>query len=346
MMVAMVTMDSGGPARVRGHRILIVLLGALLLVGCTSSESDGTGSRGVPTHRTGCGPIAFSDVRGRVPSYVDHRLDRFSNDHEACAGLWLAAADAAFVAQGLAVSGHVAWVSGFPGDQPVGQRLCRIQRVDLRTGRTLTDLDPLSGAIGTRPSVACRHGGGLTLDRHGLWVAELERLWLLDPDDLSVRRAWDVVAPLRGSYAVTDDRGRLGLGRFRAHGRTRLDWLDPAALLASPDVSVTRADVVASRPAPAGAQGAVWARLGGAPAGLWFATSTTRCGILVGPGGRRVGFVPGAEGLALAGRDRLWAVSESATEAYQREGGRPVVPMLSRFDTSELTRWTAPDCAL
>ncbi|MBB6627305.1 hypothetical protein H5V45_08220 [Nocardioides sp. KIGAM211] len=350
-------MTPGGRGPARRRSAVVAALGSLLallgsgLAGCTSEAGSPPEER--PAARpagtaapTACGPVTADRVRGRVPSYVVGGPSRFANDRAACGAVWLAAVEDGFVAQGLAVSGRTAWVSGFPGDAPVGRKLCRVQRVDLRTGRVLADLDPLVGAVGSRPEVACRHGGGLARDAHGLWVAELARLWLLDPDDLTVRRVWDVVPPLRGSFTLVDDRGRLGLGRFRAHAATRLDWLDPAALLRSSDVTVDGADVVGSVRAPAGAQGAVWASLGGMPAGVWFATSTTRCGVLVGPGGRRRGLVPGAEGLALAGPDRLWVVSESGTAHYQAAGSRPVVPTLTLLATDDVRRWDRPACSL
>ena len=96
--------------------------------------------------------------------------------------------------------------------------------------------------------------------------------------------------------------------------------------------------------APRATQGAVWAALGGRPAAPWFAQSVTRCGILAGPDGtHRRAFVPGAEGMDLAG-DSLWVVSESGTRHYQRLGGRPVVPQLVRLDVSDFASWRRPQC--
>ena len=91
--------------------------------------------------------------------------------------------------------------------------------------------------------------------------------------------------------------------------------------------------------------GAVWGDLGPGPAGVWFATSHTRCGVLVGPRGARRGFLPGAEGIDLVGGRSLWALSESATRPYQQQGGRPVVPMLGRFDVrGGINDWARPAC--
>ncbi len=67
--------------------------------------------------------------------------------------------------------------------------------------------------------------------------------------------------------------------------------------------------------------------------------------MLVGPDGRSRAFLPGAESLALVGEDELWVVSESGSRLYQRKG-RPMTPMLARFDTSGLADWAAPGCSL
>ena len=91
------------------------------------------------------------------------------------------------------------------------------------------------------------------------------------------------------------------------------------------------------------AQGAVVADLGAGPSGVWFVNSNTRCGVLVGPRGQRLGFLPGAEGTVLRGGD-LWTVSESGSRTYQEKGGRPVVPMLARFDLSEVEHWQGTTC--
>lgn len=193
--------------------------------------------------------------------------------------------------------------------------------------------------------MVCRHGGGLLLDRHGLWLVETDRLWLLDPQTLLVRRAWALEEPLRGSFAVHDDAGRLGLGGFRRSGPAQLFWFDTARVLAPGVLDLTEAGAVHQQRVPPRAQGAVWGDLGPGPAGVWFSTSTTYCGMLVGPGGARRAFLPGAEGLDRTDRRTLWALSESATRPYQLAGGRPVVPMLARFDVdSGVGGWALPRC--
>jgi hypothetical protein len=316
----------------------------LALLGCTASGEPTRGQRPPgSTTPDGCGPPAFEEVRGRAPSYVPRRLDRFPNDHAMCAGVWVRA-DRKFVPQSLAVRGDTAWVGGYDGGGPRGTLLCRIARVDLRSGRVLDHVGPISGRVGARPEVNCRHGGGLAITPSGLWLAEGQRLWRLDPETLEVLRVWGLADPLRGSFAVTDDVGMLGLGEFKFARRGRLDWFDPDALVAGAAVDLTPADAVRhQRGVPPMAQGAFWADLGAGPPGVWFVTSNTRCGVLVGPGGARRAYLPGAEGTAWRKGD-LWTVSESASRPYQDKGGRPVVPMLARFDMSGFARWARPDC--
>jgi hypothetical protein len=323
----------------------VALLAGLL--GCTSSsggpsDRDWTGAR--VDHRTGCGPLEYADVRGRPPAYLDQKaLDRFPNDHAVCDAVWLRTGQG-FIPQGVVVDGGSAWVSGFDGNAPLHYRYCIVERVDLGTGKRLDRLDPVAGQVGDRDPLKCRHGGGLVRDDHGLWLVETSRLWLIDPETLEVRRVWALAEPLRGSFALVDGDGRLGVGRWYPHRAAQVDWFDTDALVASSALDITAAMATGSTPAPRSTQGAVWGDFGGEP-GAWFAQSVTRCGVLVGPPGtRRRAFVPGAEGMDLAGKDSLWVVSESGTKHYQDLGGRPVVPMLVRLDLSDFASWRRPDC--
>jgi hypothetical protein len=284
-------------------------------------------------------------VRGRAPSYGPHALARFGNDHAMCAGLWLPGADRWLVPQGMAVSDGLAYVAGFDGTKTGSRRLCTIESVDLGTGRLVARAYPVRGQVGPRDPTECRHGGGVLVDEHGVWLAETQRLWLLDPATLAVRRVWAIDEPVRGSFAVWGRDGELGLGRFRAAHQGRVWWYDVERLLASSDYEIAATDARGSVAAPAAAQGAVWAELGGIGPGLWFATSTSSCGVLVGPDGRRRAFIPGAESMSLVGDHGLWVVSESGSRLYQRKG-RPMTPMLARFDTAALASWARPDCSV
>lgn len=318
------------------------LAAALLGTGCTAERlpfPDRT------DQKAGCGPLRYDEVRGRPPRYLDQRsLDRYRNDHAVCAGVWLRTGRG-FVPQGVAVDGGDAWVSGFDSGAPLHYRYCLIDRVDLRTGKVLDRLDPVAGRVGDRDPVYCRHGGGLVSDEHGLWLVETSRLWLIDPDTLEVERVWALADPLRGSFALLDGQGRLGIGRWYPHRSAQVDWFDTDALVGSAALDLTIEMAAGATPAPRGTQGAVWAALGGGEPAAWFARSVTRCGVLAGPEGtRRRAFVPGAEGMDLVGDDSLWVVSESGTKHYQDQGGRPVVPMLVRLDLSDFASWRRPDC--
>lgn len=234
--------------------------------------------------------------------------------------------DDGLVPQGLVVRGRTAWISG--GDADTEPRTCVVVRVDLDTGEVLRRAEP----------PRCFHGGGLARDRHGLWLVDTRRLLLLDPSTLEVRRSWGLTEPLRGSFATTDAAGRLGIGRWLPHRRGSLDWLRTDALVASAAATITADDVVAAVRTPPRAQGVVL--VDGEP---WFARSVTRCGVLVGPDGRRRAFVPGAEGMQLVG-DTLWVVSESGSSYVQALGGRPDVPTIVRLPLADVRAAPRPDC--
>ncbi|MGY2700508.1 hypothetical protein [Nocardioides sp. HB32] len=317
------------------------MLAALVLVaGCTSAD-PGPG----PDRRSGCGPITFDDVRGTPPTYLEkEELDRFPNDHAVCAGVWLRTGHG-FVPQGVAVAGRSAFVSGFDGNAPLHERYCLVERYDVRTGELLDRLDPVAGQVGDRDPLTCRHGGGLVRDSHGLWLVETSRLWLIDPETLDVEHVWALGPPLRGSFSLTDDRGRLGIGRWYPTRPAQVDWFDTDEIVASGALDITPEMSSGHTDAPRSTQGGVWAALAGQPAGAWFAQSVTRCGVLGGPEGtRRRAFVPGAEGMDLVGSRSLWVVSEAGTRHYQDLGGRPVVPQLLRLDVSDLRAWRRPQC--
>lgn len=214
---------------------------ALVATGLTACGADAPGA-------TGCRPA----VVGATPSEGRDRSGwRFPGT---CRGVWVPGLDDGFVPQGVAVRGGRAWVRGWLGPR-IGQRRCRVEVVSLRTGRLLA---------GPRQIENCYHGSGLMLDEHGLWVTSSPRLFLLDPTSLSVRRTWALRQPVQGSFGLLDDRGRLGLGRFRGDvrqrhhhpGPPRIDWFGIEDLLARS--SLGPADAVASRSIGRSAQGAVW----------------------------------------------------------------------------------------
>ncbi|QWZ09286.1 hypothetical protein KRR39_05740 [Nocardioides panacis] len=328
-----------------GHRVVALLGALLLLVSCSAS------SRSDEPPPSSCPALHFDDVRGPVPSYVSAPLAAFPNDQALCRGLWLPTADRWLVPQGLALDGRTAWVSGYRWRKSYGDRPCRLLHVDLLTGRLLASADRLTGSVGDRGATFCRHGGALSSDRHGLWLAEADRLWLVDPARVGtgheVLRVWRTERPVRGSAFVDGSRAEIALVSFsdRHAGRTR--WYSFDDLLAD---GVTT--LVAGRPTRADQAGATRTtsavrRVQGTtrgPGGVWSTSSTSTCGMLVTPGGRRVAFAPGAEDLEFDGRGRVWAVLESGARSYQRDG-RPLVPMLARFDARSLLSGPDTTCS-
>ncbi len=322
---------------------VLALAVALGLTACT-----GASGREPPPDRAvaaqGCGPVRYDDVRGPAPSYLRAPLAETANDHALCRGWWLPATGPAFVPQGLVVRGHRAWVSGYDHRRPqAGADACRVVVVDLRTGAQIRHRAGLARDW-TPAAPSCQHAGGLALDRHGLWLAQRRKAWLLDPETLEVRRGWRLTGALRGSYLVTGPGGRIGFGGFHPRRGLPLRWFDPAVLLQPGRVELGPQDAADRQPAPPGVQGAAWADLGPGPARVWFARSTTRCGELWGGTDRRYGFLPGAEGLTHAG-GRLWVISEATAPRYVRRGGRPVVPTLAQYDVRDLARWQRSTCS-
>jgi hypothetical protein len=75
----------------------------------------------------------------------------------------------------------------------------------------------------------------------------------------------------------------------------------------------------------------------------YLVSSLSTCGQLHTPDGRTVDLGPGAEGIAFDGRGGLWAVLESGARSYQAQG-RPLVPMLVRFDVDRLEAGSDDGC--
>jgi hypothetical protein len=323
-----------------------LVVSGLVLTGCTWSGEPAEPAAGP------CSGIALADVAGPRPDYVSGELDAFPNDEAACAGLWLPRADRWFVPQGIALDGRTAWVSGYRWREDYGNRPCRLLHVDLRTGRLLGDQPRLDGAVPDGPPSFCHHGGGLALNDYGLWVAETRRLWLVDPSRVgerdAVRRVWRLAHPVSGGLLVTGRDGRFGLGDFNLNRASGMHWFRYADLLAPGVTTLTdepagpsRVAALRSTVAPRYAQGgAVDPESRGGP---YLTRSLSTCGLLVAPDGRRIGFGPGAEGIAFDGRGGLWAVLESGARSYHDQD-RPLVPMLVRFDVAQLLAGAPDTC--
>jgi hypothetical protein len=283
---------------------------------------------------------------------VTGELDPVPGEDAVCAGLWLPHADGWFVPQGVALDGHTAWVTGYRWRAGYGNRPCRLMHVDLRTGRLLAYQPRLEGAVPGRPRTFCRHGGGVALTDAGLWVAETQRLWLVDPARVgrtgAVRRMWRIEPPVSGGSLIVGATGRFGLADFHRERTSWLYWFDPTDVLRPGVRSVgaepagpSRAVALHRTSAPRLAQGGAVDPDG--PRGAYLTSSVSTCSMLITPQGRRVAAGPGLEGIAFDGRGGLWAVLESGTRAYQRMG-RPLVPMLVRYDLRRLVDGPDADC--
>lgn len=287
----------------------------------------------------GLGPPGSGTSAGRCAGVTDER------QRAVCHGVWIRAArHGQFVPQGLAIGANkVAFVSGFRWGR-VGHRPCQLAAVDRDSGRTLAWFPELSGTDPFGHAAACKHGGGMAGSDEGLWLAETWRLWLLDPDAvragrLGEPRIWLLQRPVKGSTAVLRE-GRsgpeLGLVGWQDTEPGRTYWYALDDVLA-PGIHSLGTHAVPGVAGPV-EQTSVRRRVQGAaagPGGVWYAASTTYCGMLHAPGGRRLAFIPGAEGLAFEGR-RLWLVSESGSRLYQRQGGRPRVPTLMSLRVDRL----------
>lgn len=326
-----------------------LLAAGLALAGC--SGLDELRARGGQASGR-CSGVTLDDVRGPRPDYVRGELDSYPGSDAVCRALWLPRADRWFVPQGVALDGGTAWVSGYRWREGYGNRPCRLLHVELRTGRLLDDQPRLDGAVPGGPPVFCHHGGGIAMDGHGLWVAETRRLWLVDPARVgrpdAVHRVWRLDASVSGGLLVTGRHGRLGLGDFSLHRDSGMHWFAVDDVLASGVATLSakpggpsRVGALRRSVVPRYAQGGAMDPDG--PRAAYLTASLSTCGTLLTPDGRRLGLGPGAEGIAFDGRGGLWAVLESGARSYQQQG-RPLVPMLVRYDVERLLEGPDADC--
>lgn len=285
-----------------------------------------------------CDGITHAQVRGTSPTYTRKRLAPFPNHKRLCRGVWLPEPRRHFVPQGLAMSGHTAWVSGFRFRKGYGNRPCQLMRIDLRTGRRLAFHSAIVGRVGNRPLSFCRHGGGILQRGRLLWVVESSKLWLVDPSQrgsvLRARRAWRIEAPARGS-AIVATADRIGLVPYQKSGTPRIYWYETKRLMKPRVLELARRSAgrkqlgaVRSTRVPRQVQGATMDASGR----LFLARSNLACGELVTSSGRRIAMVPGAEGIQFGPRgQRLWVVSESGSRPYVRSR-KPLTPAVSSFE--------------
>jgi hypothetical protein len=299
---------------------------------------------------TRCRGVDRSDVRGPKPTYTRKQLAKFRNHKLLCHGIWLPNPRRHLVPQGVAITGRTAWLSGFRHRPGYGQRPCQLARVDIVTGKRLAFHSAIFGQVGKRPRTYCRHGGGILQRGRWLWLVESSKLWLVDTskreDKLNAKRVWHIEAPVRGSSIVA--RGdRVGLVPFQTKGVPHIYWfsfkrlLKPGVLdLAIRHDGRRQLGPIVSTRIPRLVQGATLDAAGR----LYLSRSNLSCGELVTPYGRRVAFIPGAEGIQFTSQGRrLWVVSESGAWPYAASG-KPFTPALSSIEWPRLFRGKQSTC--
>jgi hypothetical protein len=335
----------------RALRVAVIVLLLAVSGGAVAADATSGGTASVARKaRFECHGIDRGAVRGTDPTYTRKTLADFRNHKRLCGGLWLPTPRRYLVPQGLAVTGSTAWVSGFRFRPGYGERPCQLRRINLATGEQLAFHSAIYGRVGQRPRTYCRHGGGILQRGAYLWIVEKNKLWQVDPSGtssvLNARRVWRIKAPARGS-AIVATRKSIGLVPFVTKGHPSIYWFrfkqlqKPGVLdLGAQAKGTTQVGAVARTRVPTLVQGAT---LDGA-GGLYLARSSLACGELVTPGGRRLGFVPGAEGIQFgpAGR-RLYVVSESGARPYVKSR-KPLTAAVNRFEWPGLGHGRKADC--
>jgi hypothetical protein len=336
----------------RGLRLVLAVL--LLAVSGGAVAADAAPSSSAVAARKGrfqCHGLDRGDVTGADPAYTRKTLAHFRNHKRMCGAIWLPPPRRYFVPQGLAVVGRTAWVSGFQFHEGYGQRPCQLRQIDLFTGRQLAFHSAVFGRVGLRPRTYCRHGGGILRRGAYLWVVEKNKLWKVDPASrrrvLNATRVWRIKSPARGS-AIVATRKLIGLVPYQERGRAHIHWYSFKQLrkrgvldLGARSNGRTQIGAVGRTPVPRFVQGATLDARGG----LYLARSRLACGELITPGGRRLGFVPGAEGIQFGPRaNRLYAVSESGARPYVKLRRQPLTAGVTRFEWPGLGHGRPSDC--
>jgi hypothetical protein len=327
--------------------VLLLVSGAVVVAADATVAGVSTASR---KPRFACHGIDRHDVRGADPSYTHKTLARFRNHKRLCGGVWLPEPRRHLVPQGIAITGSTAWVSGYRFEKGYGSRPCQLRRINVFTGRQLAIHSAIYGRVGHRPRTYCRHGGGILQRGRFLWIVEKNKLWKVDPSSsspvLNAQRVWRIKAPARGSAIVATAKS-IGLVPYVTKGRPSIYWFSFKQLrrrgvldLAAHARGSTQVGAAARTRIPTLVQGATL----DAGGHLYLARSNLACGELVVPGGRRLGLVPGAEGIQFGhtGR-RLYVVSESGARPYVKSR-KPLTAGVSRFEWPGLQRGRRADC--
>lgn len=335
----------------RGLRVVLLpLVLGLVLTVVVSDSGDSDLQQVAARGRFACHGLTHDQVLGPRPTYTRKRLAQFSNHKRMCRAMWLPRPRKTFVPQGLSVTGRSAWVAGYLHKPGYGERACRLLRVNLATGARLS-ASRVVGRVGTRPSTYCRHGGGVVATGKVVWIVEKNRLWRVRPGSSPARtlqadRVWRVKSPLRGSTVVATSQ-RIGLVPYQKTGPAYIHWFDFKTLrrrgvldLDTRSVGRRQLGAVARTRIPTRVQGATI----GPGGGLYLSRSSLACGELVTPKGRRVAFVPGAEGISFkTNGTRLWVVSESGARPYARSR-KPLTPAVASFEWPGLVRGKKSGC--
>lgn len=342
--------------------LTVVLVLGLLLAGVAALGHSSPSRSGAAQERQEQAALAARKFRGKCrgldrrqvigdePTYTRKGLTKFRNHRGMCRGVWLPSPRRYLVPQGIAVRGSTAWVSGFRYRKTTGSRPCQLVRVSLRTGERLKLFRAVWGQVGNRPRSYCRHGGGLLQRGRWLWIVEKNKLWRVDPDQdgrwLEADRVWRLRAPVRGSTVVATER-RIGLVPYVKSGKPRIHWftfeglMRPGVLdLAVRSKGRKQLGAAGTTRVPTLVQGAAI----DARSRLYLTRSNLACGELVTPYGRRIAFVPGAEGIQFTPRGtRLWAVSESGAWPYARSR-KPFTPAVAGFEFPRMLRGRPANC--
>jgi hypothetical protein len=333
--------------------LVLAVLAALAALVTTVMTAPTQPTAAAPAASTShCGDLTHHDVLGPRPTYTAQRLASFAADDTLCAGTWLPRPRVRLVPQAFALAGrHTAWVVGYRTG-PLGERPCRLLRIDLHTGKRAAYQPRIVGSVGTRPEQYCRHGGGIAVARGRLWIAEKHKLGMYDParagSSPRADRVWRIQMPVQGSTIVVR-KDRLGLVPFRKTGTPQIRWYPFDAVLAPgvTDLADTAAPPkqvapVALTTVPTYVQGAAF----GPKGRLYLTRSSARCGELMALGGRRVAFVPGAEQLQVGPRaERLWVVSESGARPVQAaKRPPPLTPAIAGFAWPDVLAGPASSC--
>jgi outer membrane protein assembly factor BamB len=272
----------------------------------------------------------LADPLGRRPTYSDRPLSAVPNAGAITAQIWAPGLDDGFVPQGIAAIGGALYVSSYHSESRDKDRgLCRLYRIDPRTGNVTATLDL---------PAACGHAGGLAKGPPGtLFVADTWTAFevkLNRPGDGAlgnVTRTFKLTGTVRGSFAA-GSADALWLGTYTRQGPGHIHKF-PFAKLA-PELGDADASLVI--PLPERSQGAAFDAQGR----LWTTQSSGSFGSLTvldaadGKVLKRYDAPVGIEDASFDDQGGLWSLSESGSKRWL--GWAQFYPLLFRLDVGKL----------